>query len=59
MMNADLLKDEYDVENIFILLNATTVATNYTGLYIGSRYNYRKTPKNIIKVVKNYKDSYL
>lgn len=59
MMNADFLKDEYDIENIFILLNATTVATNYTGLYIGSRYNYRKTPKNIIKVVKNYKDSYL
>ncbi len=59
LMNADFLKDEYDIKNIFILLNATTLATNYTGLYIGSRYNYLKTTSNIIKIIKDYKESYL
>lgn len=43
--NPDHLVEEFDVRNIFLVLNSVHRSTNYDGKYIGSRFHYN-THKN-------------
>ncbi len=58
LMNPDFIKEEFGIDNMYILLNGITKSINYTGLYVGSRYNYDEIPSDLISFVKRYKESY-
>jgi cellulose biosynthesis protein BcsQ len=63
LSNADLLKDEYEIENIQFLLTNANKASNYSGNLIGSRFGVKaKTKvkrKGIIYKIEQYINYYL
>ena len=40
--HADLLVEEYNLENVHLLLNNAHKASNYSGTYLGSSFSYKK-----------------
>ena len=40
--HADLIKEEYDLQNIYHVLNNAHKASNFSGMYLGSRFRYKK-----------------
>ncbi len=54
-----LLKEEYGIEHIHIILNKVHHASNYSGNYFGSIYDYRLKGMGIISRIKHYFKYYL
>jgi len=59
LMNAELLMEEYAIDNIRVLLNGVHKATNYNGVYTGSRFNYKVRNLGFIGKVIHYIKMYL
>lgn len=50
----DLIKEEYKIPNMQIILNDVHITTNYSGFYTGSHYHYLKETKGPINILKHY-----
>lgn len=57
--NADLLAEEYELNNINFLLTNAHKASNYNGNLIGSRFEKKRRKKGIINRIKQYINYYL
>jgi uncharacterized protein involved in exopolysaccharide biosynthesis len=55
----DLLKSEYNIDNVQMILNDAHKASNYSGNYIGSRFSYDKRKKGIITWLKYIHKTYV
>ncbi len=56
---AEILMDEYRIHNLHLVLNDAHVATNYTGSFVGSRFQKNSKPKGLINRIKYYYQTYL
>ncbi len=50
----DLIKEEYNLQNMKVVLNDVHVTTNFSGFYTGSHYHYLKEKKGLMNVIKHY-----
>lgn len=48
MSQPDLIKDEFNLKNMKIVLNDANKASNYSGNFIGKRFRYSKNSKNTL-----------
>lgn len=55
----DLLKEEYNLDNIHLVLNNVHKGTNYSGSFVGSRYHKNQKSSGIINRIKYYFKTYL
>lgn len=58
IQNADMIAEEYQVDRISLLLNATHKATNFSGRYTGSRFSYNLENKGLIYRLNHYRKVY-
>ena len=56
---AEILKEEYELPNILLLLNDAHIATNYTGNFVGSRFQKTEKPRGFVSLAKYYYQTYL
>ncbi|MGB0522992.1 MAG: GumC family protein [Flammeovirgaceae bacterium] len=59
LLNSDMIREEYGIDNIKLLLNGAHRASNYNGNYTGSRYTYKLKEKGAIGKIKHYAETYL
>ncbi len=55
----DLLKEEYDLNHIYTVLNDAHLAMCYNGNYVGSRFNQNRKPKDFFKQLSYYFTTYI
>ncbi|MFK8039675.1 MAG: exopolysaccharide transport family protein [Crocinitomicaceae bacterium] len=55
----EILKEEYDLKNLFLILNDAHSATNYSGNFIGSKFQQANKPKGLVSRVKYYYQTYI
>jgi Mrp family chromosome partitioning ATPase len=58
VQHADMLKEEYQLSNLMLLINGMHQATNYSGHFTGSLYGYHKQAQNWRLRIKHYVQSY-
>ncbi len=58
IVNADLLVNKHQLKEMSFVLNSAHKATNYTGMYSGSRFSYTTKIKGFVNHIKHYYDSY-
>lgn len=54
LLNADLLKKDLKLDNIYLVINSLHPASNFNGNYSGSSFIYKKKNKNILAKLKHY-----
>lgn len=59
LLNSDMIREEYGIHHIKLLLNGAHSASNYNGNYTGSSYTYQLKGKNPIARFKHYAETYL
>ena len=59
LLNSDLIREEYGIESIKLVLNGAHRASNYNGNYTGSRYTYKLKNKGTFSKIKHYAETYL
>ncbi len=55
----DVIKEEYQLKNMFLLLNYAHKASNFSGDYLGKRFRYNVNPKGFINKFKYYLNTYI
>ena len=56
--NVDIIQEDYQFENMKIVLNGAHPSTNYSGNFNGSQLHYAKVPKGIFKKLVYYYQTY-
>ncbi|MCJ8292200.1 MAG: hypothetical protein HRT58_20150 [Crocinitomicaceae bacterium] len=59
IQEADVLVQEYGIDNIQIVLNSAHKATNFTGYYVGTRFRSGQSNKGIVQRIKKYYQLYV
>lgn len=59
LMNPDFIQKEYEIDNMFLLLNDSHKAVNFNGIYTGSKYSYKANYKGPLGKIKHYLSYYL
>ena len=59
MVQPDLLREEFELNNIQLVLNAAHKATNYSGNYVGSQFRCKDRPKWIMPRLKYIFKTYI
>ena len=57
--NPDHLVDEFEIKNIYLVLNCVHRSTNYDGKYIGSRFHYKKHKNKVWGRIINIYNAYI
>lgn len=52
--NIENIKDDYQYENMSIVLNRASILSSYSGNFYGSQLNYTKSPTGFIAKLKHY-----
>lgn len=55
----DMIREEHGIEHMFIIMNGAHKATNYTGQYIGSRFDSKRKKTGILGKIRYYYQTYL
>ncbi|MDX1348963.1 MAG: GNVR domain-containing protein [Putridiphycobacter sp.] len=55
----EILAEEYSLSNIQLVLNDGHIASNYTGNFVGSRFQKTHKPKGLINKLKYYYQTYI
>jgi len=57
--NIDIMQEEANFDQMFIILNGVHASTNFSGAYNGSHLNYKTRPKGFKNWVKHYYQTYV
>lgn len=59
LSHADRLVEEYQLDNVMLLLNNAHKAANFSGNFVGTRFMYHKVPGTFKLKIKTYINTYL
>lgn len=59
LAQADLLAEEYKLQNVHLILNDASKTTNYSGSFVGSRFRYGVRPEAFVERLKYYFQTYV